>query len=142
MIAYLDSSAIIKHFLLDEPGLEDLLAVARSAPDVTTSRLSYVEVRAGLAAARRAQRLDAVEHDRAVASLDTAWPAYSVVEVSEAVCLRAGSIAAAFRLRAGDSIQLASILEFDPVDVVMVAWDVRLRAAATAAGLAVYPADV
>lgn len=142
MIAYLDSSAIIKQYLLDEPGMGELHAIATGSTEVVTSRLSYVEVRAGLAVARRADRLDPTEHDRAVASFDGAWPAFSVLELTEPVGARAGVIAEAYGLRAGDSIQLASILELDPSSVVMVAWDARLRFAARAAGVATYPAGV
>lgn len=142
MIAYLDSSAIIKLYIDDEVGSDELHEIAAGSAKLVTSRLSYVEVRAGLAAARRADRLDPTDHDRAVASFDEAWPAFSVLELTEAVGARAGAIAEAYGLRVGDSIQLASILELDPSSVVMVAWDARLRAAARAAGVATYPAGV
>lgn len=55
---------------------------------------------------------------------------------------RAGAFAETFGLRAGDAVQLASILELDLDTTVIVAWDVQLRAAAHAAGMAVYPAVV
>lgn len=142
MIAYLDSSALIKQYLQDEPGFADVYAIAAQSRTIATSRLSFVEVRAGLAAARRADRLGQIEHDLAVTSFGQAWRAYSVLDVSETVCLRAGSIAGVFGLRAGDSIQLASMLELGSEDdVVVVAWDARLRAAAASAGLTVFPSD-
>lgn len=142
MIAYLDSSALIKQYLQDEPGFDEVYAIAAQTRTIATSRLSFVEVRAGLAAARRADRLGPIEHDLAVTSFGQAWQAYSVLDVSETVCLRAGAIAGIFGLRAGDSIQLASMLELGSEDdVVVVAWDARLRAAAASAGLAVFPSD-
>ena len=140
MIAYLDSSAILKHYLFDEPGLTDVVAIATGSTVVATSRLSYVEVCAGLAAARRADRLDGAGHDRAATAFVEAWAGYSVLELSQGVADRAGAIAATFGLRAGDSIQLASMLELEPRDeVIVVAWDADLRTAASAAGLVVFP---
>lgn len=142
MIAYVDSSAIVKNYLVDETGRLELEAITSSVAGLATSRLSYVEVRAALAAARRAGRLAPFEHDRAVESFDVAWSAYSVVELSESVGARAGAIAEAFGLRAGDAIQLASILELDLDGTLIVAWDSHLRFAARAAGVALYPAEI
>jgi len=142
VIAYLDSSAIIKQYLVDESGMTELAAITGAVTGVVTSRLSYVEVRAGLASARRASRLSPVAHDRAVASFDTAWAAFDVVELDESVSSRAGVIAAAFGLRAGDAVQLASVLELDLEETMLVAWDVRLTRAARAAGVATYPAGI
>lgn len=143
MIAYLDSSAILKQHLLDEPGLADIHSIATESELVATSRLSFVEVRAGLAAARRSNRLDGARHDRAVIAFMDAWAGYDVLELSEEISARAGAVAETYGLRAGDAIQLASMLELDPQrEVIVVAWDARLRAAARAAGLVVYPADV
>jgi predicted nucleic acid-binding protein len=141
VIAYLDSSAIVKQYLRDETGSTELESIVHEATGRATSRLSYVEVRAALAAAVRASRIVPMEYDRSVAAFESDWPSYAVVEFSDAVGRRAGSIAEAFRLRTGDAIQLASILELDPDDSVLVAWDSRLRLAARAAGLATLPLD-
>ena len=65
-----------------------------------------------------------------------------IVELSETVGTRAGSIADAFGLRAGDAIQLASAIALGAEDTVLVAWDARLRFAARAAGVATYPIEV
>ncbi len=140
MIAYLDSSAILKQYLLDEPGPADVHGLAAESKVVITSRLSFVEVRVGLAAARRSKRLDLATHDRAVVAFMDAWAGYDVLELSEGISARAGAIAETYGLRAGDSIQLASMLELDPLhEVIVIAWDARLRTAARAAGLAVFP---
>ena len=142
MIAYLDSSAIVKAYLIHETGRDELDSITDSAVDVAASRFSYVEVRAALAAARRAGRLTTFEHDRAVESFDVAWRGYAIVELDEPVGARAGAFVESFGLRAGDAVQLASILELDRDTTVIVAWDVQLRSAARAAGVAVYPAVV
>lgn len=142
MIAYLDSSAIIKQYLVDESGMTELAAITGAATGVVTSRLSYVEVRAGFASARRASRLAPEAHDRAVASFDAAWAAFDVVELDESVSSRAGAIAEAFGLRAGDAIQLASVLEMDLEETMLVTWDARLVLAGRAAGVTTYPAEI
>ena len=143
MIAYLDSSAILKQYLFDEAGLSEVLAIATGSTLVATSRLSYVEVCAGLAAARRADRLDRAGHDHAAAAFVEAWAGYSILELSEGVSERAGAVAETYGLRAGDAIQLASMLELEPrAEVIVVAWDSNLRTAASAAGLMVFPPSV
>ena len=142
MIAYLDSSAIIKLYLVDEAGMAELRGVATESAKIATSRLSYVEVRAGLAAARRARRLTSKDHDLAVTSFDASWAGYLVVELTEAVGSRAGAMAETYGLRAGDAIQLASVFELDVEQTVIVAWDGRLRYASHAAGVATYPISV
>jgi predicted nucleic acid-binding protein len=139
VIAYLDSSAILKSYLLHEAGRGALELMLESPVDLAASRFTYVEVRAALAAARRAGRLSRSEHDRAVDSFDVEWRNYSIVELDEPVGRRAGSIAETFGLRAGDAVQLASVLELDRDTTVIVAWDLQLRAAASAAGVPVYP---
>ena len=142
MIAYLDSSAIVKSYLLEEAGRDALESILGSPVDLTTSRFTYVEVRAGLAAARRAGRLTTLEHDRAVESFDVEWLSYSIVELDGPVGRRAGAIAETFGLRAGDAVQLASALELDRETSLIVAWDIQLRNAAQAVGVAVYPAVI
>lgn len=142
MIAYLDSSAIIKQYLVDESDMAELEAITGAMTGVVTSRLSYVEVRAGLASARRTTRLAPNAHDHAVASFDAAWAAFDIVELDESVSSRAGVVAEAFGLRAGDAIQLASVLEMDLAETLLVAWDARLARAARAAGVATYPVGI
>lgn len=141
MIAYLDSSAIVKAYLLDKSGRDELGSIINSPVDLAASRLTYVEVRATLASARRAGRLTVLEHDRAVESFDREWRGYAIVELDEPVGRRAGDIAETFGLRAGDAVQLASILQMDLDETMLVAWDSRLARAARAAGVMIYPIE-
>jgi predicted nucleic acid-binding protein len=141
VIAYLDSSAIAKLYLDDEVDT-DILREIVTGSTLVTSRLSYVEVRSSLAAAHRGRRLSAAQHDRAADAFEEAWSAYVVIDLTDGVSRRAGAIAEVHGLRAGDAIQLASALEADAEDAFIVAWDVRLRSAATRAGVPVYPVDL
>ncbi len=78
---------------------------------------------------------------RPLPSFEIAWATYEVIELTRVLSDRAGVVAETFGLRAGDAIQLASVLELDPEETVLVAWDSRLRMAARAAGVASLPPD-
>ncbi len=142
MIAFLDSSAIVKTYLRWESGREAFERLVDSSVQLAVSRFTYVEVRSALAAARRAGRLSPSEHDRAVESFDMAWKTYAIVELDEPIGKRAGSIAETFGLRSGDAVQLASALALDGDTTVIVAWDLSLRMAGQSAGVPVYPAVI
>ena len=139
MIAYLDSSAIIKQYLHDEPGFADFYGDRGRDRGIVTSRLSFVEVRAGLAAARRATAW--TERSTTVAVTSFGRPGRPTRSwTCPRRCAASRAIAGVFGLRAGDAIQLASMLEpARKMTLIVVAWDARLRAAAASAGLAVFP---
>lgn len=142
MIAYLDSSALLKLFLGDEQGAAEALFAWSIAAGAITSRITYVEARSGLAAARRSGRLTPETHEDAVRTLDRTWLEVDVMELDDGLARRAGDVAEAYGLGAGDAVQLASALEACPETVMLVTWDRRLRTAAIAAGLAVHPPEV
>jgi predicted nucleic acid-binding protein len=139
VIAYIDSSALMKLYLDDEAGVEGLQEVVDLPASLVTSRLAYVEVRAALASARRAGRLTAGAHDVAVGAFEQVWSGYDVIEINATLGSRAAEVAEQYGLRAGDAIHLASALEIGDEATVVVVWDGRLRVAAAAAGLAVFP---
>lgn len=142
MITFIDSSAILKLFLWDESGRETVRNAMTIGVRSAMSRLAYVEVRSGLAAARRSGRLAPAAHEQEIAEFDELWPEYDLVEIDDDLTRRAGDLADAYGLFTGDAIQLASALTIDADDVAMVAWDTRLRAASSAAGLTVLPVYV
>jgi predicted nucleic acid-binding protein len=136
VIVFVDSSAYLKLFL-DEAGADAVRAAWTLADGAMAARLTYVEVLAGLSQARRDGRLAHDGYERTLAAFIDTWAEVDVLELDAATAPRAGVVADAYGLRAGDAIQLAAALEGG--DVMMVAFDRRLRAAATAAGLSVYP---
>lgn len=142
MTVYLDSSALVKLVLVDEEPQEELAAMLDVAGPVATSRLTYVETRAAIAGACRVGRLTADGHDRAVEAFESIWEGIAVIDLTQSVAKDAGVVAETFGLRAGDAIQLASIRRLHSDTVPMIAWDTRLRAAATASGYRCYPSAV
>jgi len=104
-----------------------------------SSRLTYVEVRAALAAARRDRRISARALRRAVATFDAQWEAFEVLDVDGTVAGSAARIAEAFALRSHDAVQLASALHLQDGQLTIIALDNRLRRAAGDAGLGLAP---
>jgi uncharacterized protein len=105
-----------------------------------SSVLAYPEARAALAAARRARRLTARGHARAVGELDALNAELVIVGVDEALAQRAGELADERALRGYDAVHLASALALGAGETVVVTWDRDLNTAAAGAGLAVAPA--
>ena len=107
--------------------------------EVYSSRLSYVEVRSALAAARRAKRLTPTGFLQAKAELELWWESIESIELDEEVASAAAEVAGAFALRSHDAVQLASALVLVEPMLVVVSLDERLRRAAGDAGLDVAP---
>jgi len=139
-IVYFDSSAFVK-LLVDENG-SDLAAVLWDGCDAAvSSRLAYPEVRAALAAAGRAQRLDVADQGRAEAAWEGYWAATRAVELTELVTTHAGELASTHALRGADAVHLASLLAVGADGTLFAVWDQRLRAGAQSAGVQLAPLE-
>lgn len=137
-IVYFDSSAFVK-LLVEEEG-SDLAAMLWDGCDAAvSSRLAYPEVCAALAAAERAQRLDAAERRQAEAAWQPYWRATRTVELTEAVTVHAGHLAGRHALRGADAVHLASLLAVGAAETLFAVWDQRLRAGAQTAGVQLAP---
>lgn len=137
-IVYFDSSAFVK-LLVDEDG-SDIAAQLWDASDaVVSSCLAYPEVRAALAAAARAGRLDPAAEREAEENWEQFWAATRAVELSGRIADSAGELTKRCALRGADSVHLASALAIGADNVLLAVWDVRLADGAMAAGLRVVP---
>lgn len=90
-------------------------------------RLLMVEARAALAAARRARRLSAAQHRRAVGELASLVEQLAIVEITGELVDRAGQLAERLGLRGYDAVHLAAAL-FAGADVLATADAVLGRA--------------
>lgn len=115
MPVYVDASAAVK-----------LPALWEDADALLASQLVYPEVRAGLAAAARADRL--------------LWDEVATIDVTGAIAGQAGRLAERFALRGADAVHLASALAVASPDLVVAIRDRRLHSAVLACGLQTVPA--
>jgi predicted nucleic acid-binding protein len=140
-IVYFDSSAFVK-LVVEEEG-SDLAAELWDGCDAAlSSRLSYPEVRAALAAAARNHQLTARGLDLAASTWEDFWSATRPVELTGEIEQLAGQLASEHALRGADAVHLASSLAIGTRDLVVAVWDRRLHASAAACELRVAPASV
>jgi uncharacterized protein len=143
LIAYLDTSALIKRYVAERGSRETLELTAR-AEVVATSIVSRAEVAAALARAARARLLSPASAHGAQRAFAAEWPDLARVFVSEAIVERAESLAWEYSLRGYDAVHLASALLWqESVDgaTVFATFDRRLWRAAREAGLNGWPDD-
>lgn len=110
MILYLDASALVKLYV-EEPGARTVAAAIAAAGSSATVRVTYAELRAAFARLVRERRLSPMEHRRSVGHLDEDWEGMTLIDVSEALVRRAGTLADRHGLRGYDAVQLAAALE-------------------------------
>jgi predicted nucleic acid-binding protein len=95
----------------------------------------YPEGRAALARARGLGRLTARQLRSAVRELDARYDELDLVEVDDHLARRAGELAETHALRGYDSVHLAAAERIHDSDLVVVAGDGALLAAAHAEGM-------
>jgi predicted nucleic acid-binding protein len=137
LIVYLDASALLKLFLVEE-GSAEVERIWDEADRLTTSRVTFPEARSALAAGRRSGRIDSSDLTVATRELRRRWGEFNVVELDEGLGEAAGDLAERHALRALDAVHLASALAGGR-RVLVATWDDRLAHSARQAGLAVAP---
>jgi len=135
LIVYLDTSAVVP-LLVDEPTSEAASGFWSKADRVVSSMLLYAEARAALAQAGRLGRLDPEQLRRSVDGLASVVGDMDLVEVTDPLVRRAGVLAEELGLRGFDAVHLASAELVADDELVLVAGDKRLVAAAGQLGLA------
>lgn len=134
MIAYFDTSAIVP-LLVDEPGTGQCQDHWREANRLVSVRLAHVEARAAIAQAFRTNRITDPHMRTSVRELDALLGQLDIIEVDAELIGRAAALAESQALRAYDAVHLAGALTVVAEDLVVVAGDRSLLAAAEAAGL-------
>lgn len=141
MILYLDTSAWVKLYV-QEPGSKELRAIAAKAEAMAASVAAYPEARAAFARLKAQGISTEAKHQQRLAQLNLDWENLLRIELVPAVVRTAGDLAEVYGLRGFDAIHLASALwlkEQTSTTLYFAAFDLRLRAAAERAGLAVVP---
>ena len=93
MIAYFDTSMLVKLLVDDEAYRAEAERIWLEADHLTCAEVGYVETRAALAAARRGGRLDDAYLRVAQDQFETLWEQINVVAVDTALVRAAGDIA-------------------------------------------------
>ncbi|MGE0042343.1 MAG: type II toxin-antitoxin system VapC family toxin [Vicinamibacterales bacterium] len=132
MTLYLDTSSLVKLYV-SEAGSGAVRDLVDLATVVATSSIAYTEARAALARRRRERTLAPRSLTAAKKALEADWPRYLAVDVTPALCRSAGDLAERYRLRAYDSVHLASfaeVVEQSGREVIFSSFDAALNAAA------------
>jgi predicted nucleic acid-binding protein len=136
VIAYFDTSSIIP-LLIEEPGSETAGRLWDEADRLVSIRLVYAEGHAALAQASQGQRLDQRHLKRAVADLIGLYDQLDLVEVTDVLVRRAGSLAESHALRGYDALHLAAAEFVKDNELVFVSGDANLCEAANQIGIPV-----
>jgi hypothetical protein len=140
-VAYFDSSALVK-LIIEEPGSDETALLWDGADAVISSRAAHPEVRAALAAAHRAARLDTKAHRQAKSDWAQLHRAIRMVELTPQLGRYAGDLAEQHALSGFDAIHLASALTLTELPIVVATWDARLLRAVQSSGLPTLPAEL
>jgi predicted nucleic acid-binding protein len=145
MICYLDSSALVKRYIVNEPGAADLRALAESSEAVITAVITRTEVVAALAKAARTGILSKAGSKEARRQFELDWPDFVRLQITEDTAKQAADVAWRYELRGYDAIQLSSAMQWQnskQSSLTFAAFDQKLWQAAKDAGLNPYPSDL
>lgn len=134
MIVYFDTSAVVP-IVIDEPSSGVAARLWDEADRVVSSRLLYAEARAAFAMARRLGRIDVSGLRRAARAFEHLFDQLDVVEVTESLVRKAGSLAEQLELRGYDAVHLASAMLVAEAETVLATGDRALLTAARSLGL-------
>jgi uncharacterized protein len=136
---YLDTSALIK-LLVDEPDSDLAREAYRNADASATSAITYLEATAALGRLEKGKRISSKEFADGLTELDVYWAELRIHSVNDNVIQAASAAALDHRLRAYDSLHLATARAFAEVESgAFACWDRELRAAARECGFTLVP---
>ena len=134
MSTYVDSSALLKRYV-EEADSAAADALLRADPGLLTARHTIVEVRRNLARLLSGRDLVAAQ-----AAFADDLPSFSIIELDEATCESAATIAEMTGVRTLDALHLAAAQRVSAPGVGFLTFDLRQAQAARALGLTVVTA--
>ena len=141
MILYLDTSALVKRYFLEESS-GDVIAIWQSAAQVVTSFVAYSETMACIYRKQREGGLLPDPTSVIVSRFRSDWESFIRVKVNADLCSHIDRVVEEYPLRGFDAIHLASALvihERLPRNFVFACFDERLLHAAASEGLETFP---
>ncbi len=137
---YLDTSALVKLYLIEPDGDGIASAVHVNQQWLFTTIVTYAETLSTLARALREKRITRANYNRQMRAFQSDWDALHVIDLTPVVLGRARGLVERHGLRGFDAIHLCSALWIGSPD--FACFDVRLRDAAAAEGLTLLPGKV
>jgi predicted nucleic acid-binding protein len=141
MILYLDTSALVKRYFLEQQS-EDLLSKWVQAEVIVTASVAYAETVASFFRKKRESVLEEGVFQQVLDAFFLDWKSFLRVEVTDELNEVILRIIAGHPLRGFDAIHLASailIRKTLPEEFLFVCFDQRLAQAAREEGLATFP---
>ena len=141
MILYLDTSALIKRYVV-EPGSREMIALMEQVDTVGSAMLTRVEMASALAKAVRLNWVEAKHAENAWQDFLSHWQSFTRLSVTTALIERASRLAWENRLRGYDATHFAAALiwqEALEMPVTLVTYDRELWLAARKVEMAVWP---
>jgi predicted nucleic acid-binding protein len=141
MILYLDTSALVKRYVL-EPGSKDVNTLIEQADSVGSAMLTRVEMASALAKAVRMSWVDAQTADNAWQDFLSQWQSFTRLSVTPVLVERASRLAWQYGLRGYDATHFAAAMiwqETLEMPVMLATYDRELWSAAKKAGIATWP---
>lgn len=136
-VVYLDTSNLVKLYF-QETDSDRVKHLVDEAKATATSLVAYAEARAAFARRYREGAFSQSEYGRLVSAFDEDWREYLVVNLTQELVFRAGTLADKYGLRGFDAIHLASastLRDESSHRIIFSCADRRLQEASTAEGL-------
>ena len=143
MILYLDSSALVKRYVV-EVGSQDVNHWIGAARPASTGLLTRPEVAAAICRAARLGWISEEENKRAINLFRAEWTVFGRLPIHEATVRRADELACRHGLRGYDAVHLScALLHQDSLglQVTLATYDRLLWKAAQGEGLALLPEE-
>jgi predicted nucleic acid-binding protein len=141
MILYLDTSALVKRFVL-EKGSTDVNKLISIADLVGSSLITQVEMAAALGKAARMHWIDQIAAETAYRDFINQWQYFTRLLISQVLIERAAQLSLEFGLRGYDATHLASTLFWQDsldMEILLATYDKELWTVAQMIGLSVWP---
>ncbi len=141
MILYLDTSALVKRYIIETETPAVTMLVAQ-AERIGTSLITRAEVAAALAKAVRTGILHSGDASQALTAFRGQWRDYERLQVTETLIARADALAWEHGLRGYDAVHLAAVLRWQEAlgePITLATFDRQLWQAGEVAGLVVWP---
>jgi len=144
MILYLDTSALVKRYVV-EPGSKEVNALIEQADAVGSVTLTQVEMASALAKAVGTNWVDANNAELAWQDFLAQWQSFARLSVTPGLLERAARLAWEYGLRGYDATHFAAALiwqEMLEIPVTLATYDRELWQVAKKAGMAVWPEEL